>query len=507
VSLNTAQLNAALLNQGTTPPAADAVPSLGPTLGVPYRFEVYTRAGSYVGRVGDWRGGERRVCLNEPDVLRIEVAASDSIAASLVFPNEIWMWLGEYGTVWQKFKILTRREKRDGAGHWITVECESLIGDLAREHVAEYATPVEIDEETEEPVEVPASVETIIGDLLSLQTQTPAIRRGIIDTSIGSQEISIRFEGKSVLACLFEIQRIVGGWFWVDTSRRLYWRRNIGYDAGHWLRLDHNMTDIEVFEDYRKIKTRVEGRGAGFSEATRLASTANDATAQSQYGVIVGRVDQKKVNEQGTLDTLTQAELDRAKSPATSFRMGVLDLSQVSPTAYSFSAAMLTVGTVVNVICDSPAVDHEARVRSVRWNLADPMKTEVEFTDPDAGSAEWGGNDGTHEPDVLDQIAAIVQAVDDATSDTGIAVAVARSMDPPTDDVQRILTLDNAADRLATILEQPYGEDDAADEFGDAMLQRLIDALGDSNHPLNSALRAAVGASGQDDVWVEYLGS
>ena len=511
--INTRKFNAAQFNAGAIPAADDAAPTLAPTLGVPFRFEVYTRGGTWRANVTQWSGGTRKFTVNEPDMLVIDVAADDASASYLTFPNEIWMWRGQYQTVWQKYKIVNTQQSRSGDGNWIRVEAESLMGDLARETIVEFATPVSEDDYGQ-PVQDLVPVRSILGDLLSAQTQTPAIRLGAIEAAIGNVEISIRFENRSILSCINDIHRIVGGFFSVDTSRTLSWRRKIGYERGHWVRLEHNMTDIEVSKDYRAIKNRIVAYGAGFSNATRLTVTVNDAASQALYGVLPGTILQPNVNDEDTLEEIANAELARWSGPATSYKIGMVDLSQIDPVNRSFEALALTPGTEVQVICDDPAVDIQSRVRSVQWNLANPAHVEVEFSDPDAGAAAWGGNQGTHKKDLVDRVVDLVARAEELTSDTGVALAVARSMDPPTDNVTDILTLDNAGDLLGGLLEEVYGGDeptperaDGSDRLTDAMIDRLIDALSNASHPKNEALRAAIGAESATNVWVPYAGS
>lgn len=506
--LNRHAFNLAQFNLGVVPAGDADAPSLAPSLGVPFRFEVYSRAGAFLASVLNWRGGNREISPNAPSTMSIEVAADDESAEHLVFPNEVWLWRGEHDEVWEKYKILATRQRRDGAGNWIIVEAESLLGDLGRETVTAYETPTSEDEDGNVVIEK-ATVRNIMGSLLAFQTQSPTIRLGTMDASIGNTEIAIKFQNKSILSCIAELRRIVGGYFWVDTNRVLRWRRTIGYERGHWLRLDHNLGSVEVYTDYRQIKTRYLGRGAGFTNETRLESQADDAGAQAEYGVIVGTVYQSRVNDQDTLDAMTEAELARYASPAVSYRMGVIDLSMIDPSAYSFEALMLTPGTEVNVLCDDPAIDIACRVRRVKWDLADPAHVEVEFSNPLAGSQDWGGNDGTHEQDLVDRVVDLVERAEEVLSDNGFAETIDGLMDPPIDTPSRIWTDENAGTRAADLTEVPYNVADPTewDRFMDAVMDRLIDALSDETHPKYNELREVIGASGENNVWVPYGGS
>ena len=428
----------------------------------------------------------------------------------LTFPNELWLYLGDYASVVSKATIVARSEKR-AVGHWITVECEGLLGQLSREVVDGFETPTETDADGE-IVRTKASVKSIVGDLLAqYQTQSPAIGLGKIDASVGDVEVAIKFDGESVLQALRKLHAAAGGYYYVDTSRKLHWRRTTGYDVGHWIKFGHNLADIEVRTDYRTIQTELLGYGAGGPSDTRLSSTKDDTAAQSSYGVIRGVFRQDNVDEQETLDEITTAELARRSGPKINYRVGVVNLAAIDPARYNFESALLNVGTRVGLYVDEMGLAAESSVLSVQWDLDRPENVEVELSDPDAAPAgmEDDGSHSTGEKTLLDYVADALEAGE--RMDEGAVLAVTRRLDPPTDNPEKILTDDNFYDRAASDLAEDYGAEgdhaQAVDDFSDAMWDRLIDALSDPTHPKYDALQAAVGALGENNVWLPFDGS
>lgn len=511
--VNEIGLNFGLLGLGVVPASEATAPDTTSASGRTYTLEVRSQAGAWLCNLQRWRNGKRTQRANEYGTVTVEVPGDDEAVEHLVFPNEVWVYLGDYESVVGKYTVVVREEQRS-AGHWVHIECSGLLSQLSRELVTTYETPVTTDTETGEPVRAKARVKNIVGALLAEhQTQSPAIGLGKIDGSVGDVEVAIRFDNKSVLACLQELHRICGGYFYADTNRKLHWRRNTGYSAGHWIKFGHNLTGIRVRTDYRQIQTRLIGFGAGGTPETRLQSTANDSTAQSAYGVIRSATYADTVNEQETLDELTEAELARVSGPKTTYEVGVVNLAALNPGDYSFEAGLLHVGTRVGLYVDAPEVSMTTTVLGITWDLDHPARVEVELSDPEASPDAFGAADGSNSAGAKTLFDYIADALEEEKAGAGVAMAVGRLLDPSTEDLGKILTVDNATDRLGEELEEgvttelPEAED--ADRFVNALAARLIDLLGDTNHPLNSALRAAVGAgsSGESNIWVPYDGS
>lgn len=474
-------------------------------------MEVRSRAGTWLCALESWREGSREAKANTFETLSVTVPMDDEAAPYLVFPNEVWLYLGDYEEVVQKFTVKSRTERRS-VGRWVTVECESLLAQLAQEIVDDYRTPETTDAETGEIVRTAQTVKNIVGTLLSeKQTQSPAIRLGKIDASVGDVTAVISLQNKSLLACLRELHAWAGGWFYVDTDRRLHWRRATGYDAGHWIRFGHNLTQIEVRTDYRMLATRLVGYGPGGETEGRLSSTQNDSGAQSEYGVIQGVIYQDHVNEQESLDDVTAAELARRATPAKSYSVGVVNLAAVDPDAYNFEAGLLWVGTRVGMFVDAPEVEIETTVMAITWDLDRPLSVEISLSDPEAvptGTAASDGTHGTEAKTLFDYIADAIEETQDKANASAVA-AVGAALDPPTNELGKVWTDDNATERLKEEVETEYGTEgnEDTDAFTDALWQRLIDALTDSAHPMNAALREAFAVGGESNRWEEYEGS
>lgn len=508
--LNEIGLNFGLLNQGTVPPGASSPPDVSSVRLRPYWLEVRDQDGVWLANVLQWRNGQRRAKANEPESLSLEIPGTDDAAAYLSFPNEVWVYLGDYASVVSKCTIVATTVRK-GVGHWVTVECEGLLGQLGRELVTSYETPTSVDADGT-TVHEKASVRNILGALLSqMQTQDPPIGLGKFDASVGDTEVAIRFDNKSILQCLRELHAAAGGYYYVDTSRKLQWRRTSGYDLGHWIKFGHNLREIEVRTDYRTIQTELLGFGAGGTPETRLSVTKDDTAAQSTYGVIRGDFYRDNINEQATLDGITEAELARRSGPKVSYRVGVVNLAGIDPTNYNFEAALLNVGTRVGVYVDDLDLAVESTVLAITWDLDNPAGVAIELSDPDAAPTgrEGDGSHSTGERKIYDYIADALESAEAAEVDQGKVLALTRSLDPPTDDPADILTKDNVYDTMATDLGNDYGATGYSDVdgFTDALMDRFIDALSNPDNLRYDALRAALGSLGENNIWLPYTGS
>lgn len=492
--LNTEALNSTPLNTGAVPPSVVVAPTTSSNIGRPWTLEVRTQAGVLLASLPRWRGGKRKAKANEFETINLSIPGDDESIEHLVFPNEVWLYLGEYETCVSKCTIMTREETRS-AGHWVSIECEGLLGQLTRELVTTYETPVSVDPETGDITREQATVKNIVAGLLNAhQTQTPAIRLGKIDASVGDVLVAIRFDNVSILQCLRDLHRICGGYFYVDISRRLCWRRRTGYDAGHWIRFGHNLTQIQVKTDWRQLQTRVIGFGAGGTPATRLQSTANDSAAQAEYGIIRAAVYADTVNEQVTLDAMAAVAVGRRSEPKKTYQVGVVNLAAIDAANYSFEAGMLWVGSRLGIYVDAPEVELTTMVLGIEWDLDNPARVSIELSDPAAIPDSFGTADGSNSAGtktIFDYIADAIEE-DTAKASAGVSMAIARAMSPSTEDITDILTEDNYAAREAEDLAQDYGDDSDVDDFSDAIIARVIDTIEEPSRPEHTALTDAI---------------
>lgn len=95
---------------------------------------------------------------------------------------------------------------------------------------------------------------TIVGELLALQYNTPAITAGTIEyTTV----IDIYVPQDTILGVLLRMQEMLGGYMYVDNNRALQWRTDIGSDTGQQIRYQKNLKSIRRTIDYDNFANRI----------------------------------------------------------------------------------------------------------------------------------------------------------------------------------------------------------------------------------------------------------
>jgi phage minor structural protein len=450
-----------------------AAPSFVDTQQEPYRLELRQQDGTLVYFLTNWWAGTWTEKTLAPSTIRFSYDATNEFADSFVFPNEVWLYKGDNTTVQQKF-IITSPSDSESEGYVFDVESKSLIYQLTKELVDDYSVTVD------------TNISQIVQDLLDFQTQTPVIGIGKIDRAIGDEQRTWKVENKTILEALYDLQRTVGGYFEVDVNRRLNWRRSIGFDLGHQIRLGKNSTLVTRTIDYTDLATRIIAYGFGVEKDVRLTVTVNDASAQSSFGIIVGYFNDKSINDIDMLTEAANAELNRRKTPRTTYDIGVIDLSQGNSTLdYSFEATALTLGTRLNLIGGQSDVDIYTRVQEITRNLDNPLDVKVSVSNPDAGTSAWGGNEPRQSTteSLEDFIVELFKAAKRVDNDVGTIDTIKRLIDGGTIETPPVV-----ADRIDTLeqviwmndgrLEDPPSTDPPT--IGEPDKEKKEDAIADA---------------------------
>lgn len=473
--LNAFALNTTALNVGVVPTADTDYTS---SIGKPYRLEIRNSAGVLQCFVSDWYGATWSQSYNAPDTLGFTVPGDSDCAAYILPFYEIWLYQGDATAVRQRFQILAYTSGNAGKP-WITVECEDMLGKLGRELVTSLFITAGTD------------IRTAITSLFtSHQYQSPTVYIGVVD-GFGDIEAPIDWNNKSILACLNDIQEITGGYFWIDVdSDGVCWlrfrvaRRSI--NLGHWIRLDHNATDIRERVDARELRTRMIGiTGAGGRQSVRTTVTLNDSTAQSTYGVIPGIYNATNVTDTDTLTYMAQNALNTLHAPKKTYQVGVIDLSQLDSTSYSFEQYMMFVGQPVRLLCTYPTIDIDTHIMSIQRNLDTPADVQISIGSPETGSGDWGiSPQGAARKDVLDHIVDAKARNEDATRDTGLVEQVGEALENETD----------TQESLALGLEAIYdtGSGTTYDTLQDTISEFVTDELETASGVEYEALRDAI---------------
>jgi len=385
----------------------EALPDYSDTQSAPFRLELHEQDGTLIDFLPDFIGGSWSARANEPETLTFSYAGDDSRTSGFVFPNEVWLLRGDNTTALQKF-IITKINESESEARAVDVEARSYLYQLSKEMVSSYDSTGK-------------TIEDIVDDIFTYQTQTPAITAGFIDDDIKDEIRTLNIEGKSILESLNDIKRSIGGYFAVTTSREFVWHRQIGTEHGFQLRIGKNCNLIKKNIDLSNIATRITAYGRGSDKDIRLISTKNDAPAQATYGIIQDFVPNQTISNKAMLDKIAQAELDRRKVPRITYDVDAVDLSQTDVLDFSFEASMLEIGTILNLIGGQSDVDIYTQVCSVTRSLTNPLDVQVNVTNPDAGTVLWGQNESieSQPKTLLDYVAALYKKTKIQEFDTG----------------------------------------------------------------------------------------
>jgi len=104
---------------------------------------------------------------------------------------------------------------------------------------------------------------TIIGELIALQNNTPAVTAGTIEYTTA---LSIDVPQDSILGVLMRMQEMLGGYMYVDNNRALQWLEDIGEDTGQQIRYKKNLKSIHRTIDYSEFANRIYPYGSGEGE-------------------------------------------------------------------------------------------------------------------------------------------------------------------------------------------------------------------------------------------------
>lgn len=417
-------------------------------------FQLRSPGGTLLYTLPDMFGWQCRREANRPDWCQFSYDASDERADYLTAPNEIWQHRN--GALARRFAIVAANLS-NATAQILTVEGDGLLARLADQNVAFYET---VNSVTGEPEAKPIS--TILSALMAMQEGSAQLSIGSIDSAIASVLVVYKVEDRSILECLDDLHRHAGGYYYADTGARLHWKAATGNNMGHRITLTRNSRHIQRRTDWRALKTRMIGIGAGATQETSVRVVVNDATAQSTYGVRVGYFVDKKCFDLDTLTQSTREALNRAKVPRVTYDVDYIDVSRDNVWDMTFDAFLAHVGTRVYV----QATDFSlwTRILSVHENGDDPLGVRLYLGNPDAGSK--GGNLDPQKgmpQDIVDAVVELARRVAELEGDTGILRSI-----------EDILDAD----------DEGVGLDDVVtwDELGDVgtLPEAFIDALDDS---------------------------
>ena len=275
-----------------------------------YTLELRDDAGVLLAVLDEWISATWKRVVNDPDQLTLRYPGSAWCAASMVNPNMILLYEGDARTLVAEFVIMARVDE-SGIAHYITLECEGLIGKFARDIFVVggvfYASPQYAD--------------NTLRSILSLQNTSPTITVGTVDAEFETMDVrqptyynkwqpSIYYN-TSVATVLKDCVRVCGGIMTV-TGGALNWAAGTALtDEGHMIRLDNNATSITKKTDWRETDTDKQ----------------------------------------------------------TTYQVGLINLADQGVT-YNFDAGLLAIGKPVRVVCLSPVIDVDTVISAIEIDLA-----------------------------------------------------------------------------------------------------------------------------------------
>ncbi len=215
-----------------------------------YILEVTGATGTLLARLPKWGAAIYRQRVNTFPELEFTYPYDDEFATNLItgFPNLI-AFRTRHGELIERFVISTITKERSTEGaRTLTIKASGLMSILAKENVSSYATTA------------PTAIHTIIGDLLTLHQNNGVIRPvsvGVIDAACGDPLREFAWENQSILTCLRDLQKTVGGYMSVDHDWKFNWLATLGTTAGQEIRATKNIKGLRVVTDYDTIITRL----------------------------------------------------------------------------------------------------------------------------------------------------------------------------------------------------------------------------------------------------------
>jgi len=424
-----------------------------------YVLEVAGATGTLLARLPLWGSAVLRERVNTFPEIEFTYPYDDEFASHLTtgFPNLIVL-RDRDGELLERFAISkVIKERTPDNAKILTVCASGLLSILGKENVDSYDT-----------AGTPTPVKEIVRDLLNDHQNNGVIRQvryGSISSAIGNLDREFKWENQSILACLRDIQKTVGGYLAVDANWRFTWKSTLGSSKGQEIRASKNIKSLRVSTDYDAIVTQLIGKGYGATDTTRLLNTQTNAAAEATYGRITRPYSANTVRVQDTLDDITAAHLDKLDGPSIGYGVESIDLSEADgPLDYSDDAIEL--GGRVRLIDTDMDVNISTCIISTTRDLGNPMDVQLNVSDTNAGSDLYpdGAPTGTlgageGERTFLDDIADLIRKMlEQTTQDTGLIDAVDQAA--ANDEFTDVITTQNI-DSSGAVLSDAVPEDTA----------------------------------------------
>lgn len=255
----------------------------------PYFLQLRDSSGTLLHRLDGWFGDDYTRNINEPSRLVLTFAMSNPAvqAGDVEGPNEIWLYNGAHEI---EDKLIIQKEKAiiNGVRATWQVEAEGFLSQLRDEKglISGSASPLTLD--------------TIIGNLISGQSNSNPLSKGFIDPELAAAQRNFTGStGKTFLSILNQLREDnIGGYFYVDEQRRLHWRKLSTAGAAFFFHPENNLGGYTEERETKNVFNRIFVEGRIQSDGTRIGigdankdGTENgnnyieDTTSQTTYSV------------------------------------------------------------------------------------------------------------------------------------------------------------------------------------------------------------------------------
>lgn len=327
-----------------------------------YTLEIVDPEGVKIGTLTTWNRGVYEANVGESARLSFTIPRSEPLLATLGHPN-ILVLRDRYGLVLDRFRARRSSEYNNEDGLFVDVKGRSLMDQLFREPVIDYAH-----EDT---------VQGHMERLLAVQVQDPPINLGAIDSAIAGYTVAIEAEVSNVLDIVRRIHEQlpldIQGHFYISNNNQFRWRTIIG-DIGRRLTMGSNLRGIRKSIDDEDLITELYMFGEG-----------QDGDARPQVVVtrnvdLYGRIPYVKVDRRITkIETLTaraNAIIDQFSTPRVTIEVDALDLAKADSATY-LALGDYFIGCKYRVEDPAQAISEEMTVIGLTYDLDNPVAVKM----------------------------------------------------------------------------------------------------------------------------------
>lgn len=315
--------------------------------------------------------------VNRPDILAFDYPSRETIAASFVQPNQVWLRdSANNNVILQKFRIMTPTLEAPDPDI-VHVECLDWMSLLREERITSFIRTAADG----------ATFAEVLDGYLAFQANTKKVSRGSMSASLRTRLTNTWATNKTVLDAIQTIHETVGGHFHVNAARRLDWKERLGPSRGQQFRIGKNVKNItREGPDFSEVINRLYAYGNGSNRAARLnlidAGEPNeyieDAASIAAYNIKSGLWRNSEITDPAELLATAQFVLAQRKEPRVSYSVDVVDLTFDTNTPKSAEAIEL--GSVWWVIDEQVNISTQQIVVRIKRSLRIPTDVRLEIT-------------------------------------------------------------------------------------------------------------------------------